>query len=173
MKKLILFFVAIVISTAAMAQQKSCYMYSQKVFQSMPEYTEAVSNIEATSKALKDKAAEMLNDAKTMFEMYKDMQGSLSTTKREELKKRIITMEKSANDFEKEAFGEDGELAKKQKELMSPIEKKVLAVVEMFAKKNGYDMIFDFSLVKATIYQSPKLDVTNQIIEAVKNYNYK
>lgn len=173
MKKLILFFVALIISSAAMSQQKNCFIYSQKVFQSMPEYNEAVKTLDNYSQVARKKADGMLNEAKTMFEEYQQYQKDMTSAQRSRYKQQIMDKEKAANDFEKSVFGEDGDLAKKQKELMEPIERKVLAVVEAFAKKGGYDMVFDLSLVKVTIYQSPKLDMTDRIIEEVKNYNYK
>lgn len=173
MRKLILFFVALIISSAAMAQQKNCYIYSQKIFKSMPEYNEAVKSLDAMTQTARTKADALLAEAKQMFDEFKQYQNDMSNVQRERYKKMIIDKEKEANDYEKRMFGEEGEVAKRQKELMDPIERKVLAVVESFAKRGGYDMIFDLSLVKVTIYQSDKLDVTDKIIEEVKNYNYK
>lgn len=173
MKKLILFFVALTISSAAMAQQKNCYIYSQKIFNSMPEYTAAVKALDDMSQEAKKKVDAMITETKQMFKEFQDYQQDMSNVQRERYKKMIIEKEKEANDYEKSMFGEEGEIAKRQKALMEPIERKVLAVVEAFAKRGGYDMIFDLSLVKVTIYQSEKLDMTQRIIEEIKNYNYK
>lgn len=173
MRKVILFFVALIISSAAMAQQKSCYIYSQKVFKTMPEYNEAVKNLEASTEMAKKKVDSMMEEAKKMFDEFRQFEGDMTNAQRDRYKKMIIEKETAANDYEKRMFGEDGELAKRQKELMEPIERKVLAVVEAFAKKGGYDMVFDYSLVKVTIYQSERLDMTAKIIEELKNYNYK
>lgn len=173
MRKLILFFVALTISSAAIAQQKSCYVYSQKIFQSMPEYNEAVKYLETMTQDARKKADEMLSEARAMFNEFQEYQNEMSSVQRERYKKMIIEKEKSANEYEQKMFGEDGEIAKKQKELMEPIERKVLAVIDAFAKRGGYDMIFDLSLVKVTIYQSEKLNMTEKIIEEIKNYNYK
>lgn len=156
-----------------MSQQKNCYIYSQKVFQSMPEYNEAIKTLDTYSQTARKKADDMLNEAKTMFEEYQQYQAEMTSAQRSRYKQQIMEKEKAANDFEKSIFGEEGDLSKKQKELMEPIERKVLAVVEAFAKKGGYNMVFDLSLVKVTIYQSPSLDMTNKIIEEVKNYNFK
>lgn len=173
MKKLILFFVALTLSTAAMAQQKNCYIYSQKVFQSMPEYNEAVKSIDEFAKLARSKADRLLDEAKTMFDEYQQYQRDMTSAQRSRYKQQIIEKEKAANDYEESVFGEDGEISKKQKVLMEPIERKVLTVVNTFAKKGNYDMIFDLSLAKIAIYLSPKLDVTNLIIEELKKYNYK
>ena len=173
MKKLILFFVALTFSVAAMAQQKNCYVYSQKIFQSMPEYNEAIQNIEEFAQLAKSKSERLLKDVKKMFDEYREYERDLTPAQRSKFKQRIIIKEKEANDYEKSIFGEDGELSKRQKALMEPVERKVLTVINAFAKKGNYDMIFDLSLTKVAIYQSPKLDVTDLIIEEIKKYNYK
>lgn len=173
MKKLILFFVALTISSAAMAQQKNCYIYSQKIFSSMPEYTAAIKTLDDMTQTAKKKIDVMITETKQMFKEFQDYQQDMSDVQRERYKKMIIEKEKETNDYEKSVFGEEGDIAKRQKVLMEPIERKVLAVVEAFAKRGGYDMIFDLSLVKVTIYQSEKLDMTQKIIEEIKNYNYK
>lgn len=173
MRKLILFFVALTLSTAAMAQQKNCYIYSQKVFQSMSEYNAAVKTLESMTDTARKKADAMLAEAKQMFEEFQQYESDMNNAQRERYKKMIIEKEKAANDYQESMFSEEGEIAKRQKELMEPIERKVLAVVESFAKRGGYDMVFDLSLIKVTIYQSEKLDMTEKIIEEIKNYNYK
>ena len=173
MKRLILFIVALTLSTAAIAQQKNCYIYSQKIFKSMPEYDAAIKNIEEFAKLARTKADGLLKDARTMFEEYKEYQKDMTTTQRSKYKQQIVDKEKAANDYENSVFGKDGELEKRQKTLMEPIERKVLTVINAFAEKGKYDMIFDLSISKVTIYQSPKLDVTELIIEEIKKYNYK
>lgn len=173
MRKLILFFVALTLSSAAMAQQKNCYIYSQKIFKSMPEYNAAVKSLETMTETARKKSDAMLAEAKQMFEEFQQYERDMSNVQRERYKKMIIEKEQAANDYQESMFSEEGEVAKRQKELMEPIERKVLAVVESFAKRGGYDMVFDLSLVKVTIYQSEKLDMTDKIIEEVKNYNYK
>ncbi|MEG0500549.1 MAG: OmpH family outer membrane protein, partial [Rikenellaceae bacterium] len=126
----------------------------------MPEYTAAVKVLEDMTQTARKKTDAMLAEAKQMFQEFQQYQNEMSNVQRERYKKMIIEKEKAANDYEKSMFGEEGEIAKRQKELMEPIERKVLAVVESFAKRGGYDMIFDLSLVKVTIYQSEKLDMT-------------
>ena len=47
---------------------------------------------------------------------------------------------------------------------MKPIEDRVVSAVNAEASAGGYDMIFDLSVVKFTVYQSPALDLTDKVI---------
>ncbi len=171
MKRLILFIVLFIgFGTVAEAQQKVCYIYSQKVLESMPEYKEAVNTLNNMSKAAREKSDALFEEAKNMFNEFQEYQERMSQSQYNRYKQMVIDKEKEANDYEERMFGEDGEIAKKQKELMEPIEKKLLAVVNAFAERGKYDMIYDLSIVKLTIYQRATLDMTNRIIEEVKNY---
>lgn len=173
MKKLLLIFVAFLSVTIATAQQKNCYIFSQRVFESMTEYKDAITQMESISTAARKKSDAMLDEVKQMFNEYQNYESRMTTAQREKYKKMIVDAEKQANEYEDRMFGSDGEVAKRQQELMEPIEIKVMTVVEAFAKKYGYDFVFDLSLIRVSIYQNPELDMTDKIIAEVKQYNYK
>ncbi len=171
MKRILLSLLALVgVTTAVLAQQqKVCYIYSQKVLQSMPEYKAAVNELEQMTESAREKSDALFGEAKQMFDEFQKYQERMSEAQYNRYKEMVIQKEKEANDYEESMFGEKGAIAEKQRELMEPLEKRVMAAVESFATANGYDMVYDLSIVKATIYQSPKLDMTDKIIEKLKN----
>lgn len=164
MKKIGLMILFIAFAVTVSAQGKYAYVYSQKVFDSMPTYKKAIEDIQAYSKYGKEEAEKELKVAQTLFTQYNQFSSSMSTKQATDLKQMVIDQEKKANEFEEKFFGQGGDFEKKQKEIMSPIEAKVVAAVDRVAKLKGYDMIFDLSLVKVTIFQSPNLDVTDLVI---------
>ncbi len=155
------------VSSAAFAQQKVCYIFSQKVLEAMPEYKAAVAELEQMTKTARENSDLLFEEAKEMFNEFQQYQDRMSEAQYNRYKQMVIDKEKAANDYEEKMFGENGEIAKRQKELMEPIEAKLMVAVNAYAEKHGYDMIYDMSLIKVTIYQSPKLDVTNEIINVV------
>lgn len=147
---------------------KVAYIYSEKVFKSMPEYLTAVAEIEQYAEYGQKISDSKLEEVESMFNEFRNVESSLSVTSRESLKNQIIAKEKAANEYEENFFSEGGALEKKQKELMEPIERKVLSAVDAIALENDYDMIFDLSTSTSTIYQKPQLDLTNEIITRIK-----
>ncbi|MBE9487826.1 MAG: OmpH family outer membrane protein [Bacteroidetes bacterium] len=163
MKKIILFLM-IIFSVSSVSAQKYGYIYSKKVFDKIPEYTQAIKEIDVYAKDKRAEVDKKINEVSAMyteFQKYSDQMSSTDLTRYREL---IATKEKTANEFEKSIFGEKGTLSMKQKMLMSPIEEKVMNAVSVLAKEKKYDMIFDLSLVKMTIYQSESCDLTSEII---------
>ena len=57
---------------------------------------------------------------------------------------------------------------KKRIELIQPIQKKVFDAIETYAEQHGYDLVLDSSGNASLLYNSPKLDHTQQVIEALK-----
>lgn len=172
MKKIILILVAMITVATVSAQsskgQKFAYLYSEKVFKSMPEYDKAVKDLESYSKTAQQQVDAKLAEAKKMYEEFVSIENRLSAENRTTLREAIVSKEREANKYQEDFYSENGNLAKRQKELMAPIEKRVLDAVNAIAVEGGYDMIFDLSTVKTTIYQSASLDLTNAVIERVK-----
>lgn len=164
MKKILLIFVAMVAFSASSFAQKYGYVYSEKIFKAMPQYNEAIKAIENYVEVSKKLSEVKLTEVKNMFQDFAKIEGSLSTTARKERQAEIIAAEREADKFSTDLFSEDGAVAKKQQELMKPIEDKVLAAVNALAAEGKYDMIFDLSASKITIYQSNSLDLTSQVI---------
>lgn len=158
-------FVAFAVTVSA--QGKYAYVYSQKVFDSMLSYKKAIEDIQSYSKYGKEESEKELKIAQTLFTQYNQFSSSMSTKQANDLKQMIIDQEKKANEFEDKFFGQGGEFERKQKEIMSPVESRVVAAVDKIAKLKGYDMVFDLSLVKVTIFQSPALDITDLVIAEV------
>lgn len=170
MKKLILFAIITIISTSSLFSQNSkfAYIYSEKVFKSMPAYETAMKEIDQFAKYGSETSKSKLAEVESMFKDFRTAESSMSQSGRDQRKNEIIAKEKEANKYQEDFFSEDGVLAKKQQELMKPIEDKVLSAVNAIATEKGFDMIFDLSTSKVTIYQTPSLDMTNEVINRIK-----
>ncbi len=166
--KLLVMAMILMVSTTLSAQQKYGYIYSEKVFKSIPEYNNAIAQLEESAKQASEKGEEMIEEVKQEYSNYLRYRDNMSQSQRRTTEQALIAKEKAATGYEDKFFGEDGEMSKIQKQLMDPIEARVVEAVNAIAQEGGYDMIFDLSNVRATIYQSPKLDLTNMVIERLK-----
>jgi outer membrane protein len=66
-------------------------------------------------------------------------------TKEERRKKQkeITRAQRSVEQLRKKYFGPDGQLYTRQKELMRPIQERILKATEEVATEQGYDYVFD------------------------------
>ena len=60
------------------------------------------------------------------------------------------------------------EMMKKRIELIQPIQKRVFAAIESYAKSGGYDLVLDTAANATMLYHSESVDHTNKIIEQLK-----
>ncbi len=166
MKKIFLIITALLVASLGYAQQgKYAYVYSEKIFKAIPEYQEAINTLEEYAKYGEEQSKEKLETVKEMYEDYVKIEHALSNSMRIQQRNEIIALEKEANKYQSDFFGENGAMSKKQQELMKPIEDKVLAAVNELAAEKGLDLIFDLSIAKITIFQSNSLDLTNEVIK--------
>ncbi|MEG1794078.1 MAG: OmpH family outer membrane protein [Rikenellaceae bacterium] len=164
MKKLFII-LAVMFCASTASAQKYGYIYSKKVFDVMPQYNSAVKEIDSFAKLNREIVDKKIKEVSVMYNEYQQYASQMTNADQVRYRDLIVKKEKEANDYEKSVFGASGTLEAKQKEMMSPIEKMVLDAVTKIANEGGYEMIFDLSLVKVTIFQSEKCDLTDKVIK--------
>ena len=105
--------------------------------------------------------------------MYKNYQNEvvfLSQEQKKTKQEQIMQKEKQASDLKKKYFGPEGELFKKRESLMTPIQEEVYNVVKEISELRGYSLVLDRSSDTAIIFGSPKIDISNEVLEKL-GYN--
>ena len=93
---------------------------------------------------------------------------SLAASTRASVEQQILQKEEEAQKYQQELFGEDGKLMQKRIELIKPIQTKVFAAIEAYAKANGYDLVLDKASNASMLYVNDAIDHTAQVIEQLK-----
>lgn len=168
MKKILLIIAAFCVAGTLSAQQKTGYIYSKKVFESIPAYVSAEQQLKTYAETGTKEAKDKLQRVKDMYDEFNKYQSQMSTSQRDRYKQMIIDEEEKANKYQEEYFGENGVMSKQQQLLLKPIEEKVQQAVTRVAEREGYGMVFDLSLVKVTIYQSAASDLTDKVIKELE-----
>jgi len=164
MKKILFVIIAFLTFSVTGHAQKYGYVYSEKIFKAIPGYEEALKSVERYAEQGREHVKTLYDEAQKTYEGLRSLQSRLSQEQFDALAKASVEKEREATKYNEEFFGRDGKLAEYQKSLLKPIEDKVLAAVNAEASAGGYDMIFDLSVVKSTIYQSPASDLTDKVI---------
>ena len=99
---------------------------------------------------------------------YKNYQNEvvfLSKEQKAAKQEEIMLKEKEAADLKKKYFGPEGELFKKRESLMSPIQEEIYNVVKEISEQRGYSLVLDRASDSAIIFGSPKIDISNEILQ--------
>lgn len=163
MKRLVIIF-SLLLSFGSLQAQKFAFIDSEYILTNIPEYQEAKKQLDALSDEWQKQIEKKYED---IDKMYKDFQAEeilltdkMKTKRREE----ILKKEAEAKDFKKSKFGIEGELFKKRKELIKPIQENIYKAVQQTANVGRYAMIFDKSGDATMVYSNPKYDLSDDIL---------
>tara|TARA_B110000503_G_C7150037_1_gene414749 strand:- start:2292 stop:2819 length:528 start_codon:yes stop_codon:yes gene_type:complete len=160
-----IFFLSLVLFLSIASQaQKFAYIDTEYILSKVPEYQEAQKQLDALSEQWQ-KQAEKRYEA--IEKMYKDLQAEeilLTESMKNKRQEEIIKKEQEARDFQKQKFGIDGELFKKRKELIKPIQEKIYKAVQETANVGKYSVIFDKASDATMVYSNPKYDKSDDIL---------
>ena len=76
-----------------------------------------------------------------------------------------IAKEKEANDLKRKYFAPDGELFKKREALVKPIQDEIYNAVQEICEQQGYQIVLDKSTTNNLIFASPKIDISDELLE--------
>lgn len=163
MKKYLLL-IGFVFATLAVSAQKYAYVDTDYILNSIPEYTAAKKELNSISvkwqKEIETKIAEV-------DKMYNDLQVEkilLTEDMRIKREEEIIKKEREVKDLQMKRFGADGDLFKKQQELIKPIQDKVYNAIMELAESKGIGMVFDKAGTTTVIYSQAKYNISDDVI---------
>ncbi len=170
MKRTLLILVAIAatfIGTFAAQAQTTIVVDSEKIFKSLPEYNAAISSIERLTERCKEDVEQRFAEVENMFNLYSLGRASYSEAKRRETEALILKKEKEATEYQEECFSDDGTIMKERVALIEPIQKRVFAAIDSYAKSVKADLVFDKAANPSLLYSSDGVDHTSKVIEVL------
>ena len=145
--------------------QRYCVIDSEKIFKSLNEYNKALTSLDELGKAYQTEVDSKYKSIENLYNSYMAQKNALSASARQTIEQQILQMEEAAQKYQQEVFGENGALMKKRLELIKPIQTKVFAAIEKYAKEKGFDLVLDKASNASILYSGEAIDHTTQIIE--------
>jgi outer membrane protein len=168
MKRLFAAICVLLLSVTVASAQNYMVIDSERVFKSIAEYNNALTQIENLSKQYQAKVDEKFREVETLYNSYVAARASLSDYSRQQREQQILQLEQEATEYQESIFGADGELMKRRMELIQPIQQRVFQVIEQFAKAQGYDLVIDIAANPTVLYYSERVNYTDRIIAEFK-----
>lgn len=164
MKKILAICVFALMAITAQAQ-KFALMDMEYVLKNIPAYERANEQLNQVSKKWQAEVEALNTQAATMYKNYQNEVVFLSKEQKAAKQEEIMLKEKEAADLKKKYFGPEGELFKKRESLMSPIQEEIYNVVKEISEQRGYSLVLDRASDSAIIFSSPKIDISNEILQ--------
>ena len=164
---LLLLLCAGLLSVPAVNAQKFAYIDSDYVLLHMPEYAEAQNQLNQLAIDWQAEVEEKLVAVGRLEAAYRAERVLLTGEMRAKREEEIEAKRAEAKALQKERFGPEGELFRKRKELIQPIQDKIFEELMAIAESGGYMVIFDKTNQSNMLYTNPKYDISDRLIKAL------
>lgn len=159
------FLLGIVASSIA---QKYAFVDTKYILDNMPSYKEAQKQLDDVAEKWQKEIEKKIEE---INEKSKKLQQELILLPTDEKNKKIAEikeLEEAVKELQKKRFGVNGDLFKKRKELIEPIQDEIYKGIKALAKEKGYDFIMDKGTNSNILFINPKYDKSEQVLKKIK-----
>ncbi len=144
MKHLKLFLVGMLLwmGTTTATAQKIAHVSVQKVMSEMPEFKQGQAQLKKLYATYEKEFKEMQQEYQNKLKKYQTEASTVSESENQKRAKEMMAMEKNIAESQQRI---QQELAKKEGDLIKPIQEKLLNAIKAVAKEKGYDYVLDNS----------------------------
>jgi len=139
-----------------------------RILESVKEYTAAEEELDKMAARWRQEIAQEYDKIKSLYNRFQAEQVLLSDEARRQREDEIVKKESEVREMQRKRFSPEGDLFQRRKELVQPIQDRVYAAIEAYAKERGYDFIFDKGGSAGMIFSNPQYDKTDDIINRLK-----
>ena len=171
MKKSLFLTVISLFMAVAVHAQKFALVDMEYILGNIPAYEQANKQIESASKQWQAEVDKLAQEAKQLFSAYQAKVETMSKAERQKSEEAVIAKEKAASDLRRKYFGPEGELQKKQQQLLQPIEDQVYEAVKVIATRRGYAAVIDRASASSILFASPDIDISDEVLDQMGYHN--
>ena len=164
MKRILIAALALLSCFGTLSAQKIAYINTETILNAIPDYVSAQNQLNTLSDKYKAAIETELGKIETLYQNYQASRASMSATQRQNAENEIISKERVVQEKQKIYFGEDGIMAKRAEELLSPIRTAVDKAIAEVAARGGYDLILDLAALQGIVYKNEALDLSLDVL---------
>ena len=164
MKKFAILLIAMLAGWGIASAQKFALVDMEYVLKNIPAYEMANEQLNQVSQRWQREVDDLKKEADTMYKNYQSDMVFLTDEQKKKKEAEITAKEKEATQLQYKYFGPQGELFKKRQSLIKPIQDDIYNAVKKVSEERGYQVIFDRASSQSIIFASPRIDVSNEVL---------
>lgn len=165
MKKLIISLCLLAGISFGASAQKFAMVDMEYIMKNIPSYETANDQLNQISKKWQSEVDAQMQEVQKMYKNYQTELVFLSDDMKTKREDEIVAKEKAVQELKRNYFGPEGELFKKRQSLMKPIQDEVYTAIQEISKDKDFDLVFDKSSAMSVIFTSPKLDISDMVLQ--------
>ena len=164
MKRFILSALLTITCMVTATAQKFALVDMEYISRQIPAFQQANQQMEALSKEWQSEIDAKSDEAKQLYEEYQRTADKLTAAQRTAKEEAVVAKEKETAELRQKYFGPQGEMMKKQKELLGPLQDNIYNAIKAIATEKGYDAVIDRASAQSMIFASPRIDISNEVL---------
>ena len=158
------FILSWIILSFVLDEVKIGYVDSNEIMINFEEVRQVQVDLEKEQRRLEGDFNNLVNRLDSLKHDYERQRLLMSETRRNEKENEITNMEKSVQKFQLDKFGPEGEIYKKQNQLLKPVLGKIDAAIQQVGRDRGYDYILD-AMSGALLYALDSHNLTEDVMD--------
>jgi outer membrane protein len=146
------------------AEIKIGYVDSNEIMSKFEEVRQVQVDLEKEQRRLESEFNSLVAQLDSLQQDYERQRLLMSETRRQEKENEIINMKKTAEEFQLKKFGPEGEIYRRQNELLKPVLKKIDVAIQKVGNEQGYDFILD-AMSGALLYALDSHNLTEDVMD--------
>ena len=148
----------------AFSEIKIGYVDSNEIMNNFEEVRQIQVDLEKEQKRLEAEFNDLVYSLDSLKQDYERQRLLMSDTRRNEKETEIANKEKSIQKFQLDKFGPEGEIYRKQNQLLKPVLGKIDEAIQKVGNEQGYDFILD-AVSGALLYALDSHNLTEDVME--------
>ena len=153
-----------ILFSMAFSEIKIGYVDSNEIMNNFEEVRQVKVDLEKEQKRLETEFNDLVYSLDSLKQDYERQRLLMSDTRRNEKETEIANKEKSIQKFQLDKFGPEGEIYRKQNQLLKPVLGKIDEAIQKVGNERGYDFILD-AMSGALLYALDSHNLTEDVME--------
>ena len=155
---------SLILFSYVLAEIKIGYVDSNEIMSNFEEVRQVQVDLEKEQRRLEGDLNNLISRLDSLKQDYQRQRLLMSESRRNEKENEITNMEKSVQQFQLDKFGPEGEIYKKQNQLLKPVLGKIDAAIQQVGSDRGYDFILD-AMSGALLYALDSHNLTEAVMD--------
>jgi len=158
------FILSLALISLGAAEIKIGYVDSNEIMSNFEEVRQVQVDLEKEQRRFESEFNNLIAQLDSLQQDYERQRLLMSETRRQEKENEIMNIKKSAEEFQLKKFGPEGEIYRKQNELLKPVLKKIDDAIQKVGSEQGYDFILD-AMSGALLYALDSHNLTEDVMD--------
>ncbi|MBC8213559.1 MAG: OmpH family outer membrane protein [Candidatus Marinimicrobia bacterium] len=149
------------------AEMKIGYIDSNRIMTEYDQVRQIQAELEKEQRKIEAEFNDLLVQLDSLKQDFERQRLLMSENRREEKKNEILRAEAEAQEFQLKKVGPEGEIYRKQAQLLNPILEDINKIISNIGAEKGYDYILD-AVSGSIVYAIDSHDLTDAVLEQLK-----